>query len=374
MNYMNPFSAIDPSQLGSGATVSQAAMAGAKATAAQPFIDMAQQSQGIDLATALQKFKEMMDPASVEARMSEQQLKGATNKANMELLPHQTAAAKAKAISDLELQPYMTEQKREEAIQAAREAQGKPAAALFAMGSEMYEAIEKVPEPMRPIAYQQMLERWKAQNPGAPIPKGMETYTPKTMQGLGMMRYGQLNSVGHQQGMAKQEADNAAAYTRTMDSTKMAGEFGLQRERIQQAGADRRKSMDDSKEKALKETIPNAIARTKRVLASSKDPEEIARATQELSSHLAEPIEKLTNQNEEYKALANAKSFSQGARKEALEKEIQKVRNRIKFDVYLQSGVAQEKKVEGRDLVIYGTRFYDRGNGMVGNIDITKLK
>lgn len=200
MEYLNPFGMMPANQdFGSGnALVTMNAER--NRINSLPFIEAALGMQQNQAMMDAQKAKEFMSPEAQDARMTGFQSQTATNRANMEVAPHKAKFDVAKAQADLEALPYMTAKEIAVANQVAMEAKGKPAEKFIREMGSIHEQINAHPEAVRPALYQQAIQQWQAQNPGAQVPQNFAQYNPQL---LGIMRGAQIRSVEHEQNIEK---------------------------------------------------------------------------------------------------------------------------------------------------------------------------
>lgn len=274
MDYNNPTSALpNPNEFASNNFL-QVANAQDRMAIAQPFLQMAAQKQGLGLAEDQAKFQEFMSPEAKAARFSAFGKASAENNAAARVAGPEADAKIAKARADIEALPFMTEQKIEEAKAAAMKARGGPAAKLYNDLGNIYDGIIKLPEAARPIAYQNAIQRWQAENPGAKLPPQLAQYNP---QDLAQIRYAQLNTPEFTQ-RTKEKQMEVDQHKYTADTNANAHIRGAQIAAGATMGAARIRS------EAEKPVAPGVrITQLRKELAKNPGNEE---AQQELKYHL----------------------------------------------------------------------------------------
>jgi hypothetical protein len=212
-NYMNPFGMMPNSQELGGPT-SSLGMANAigRENLSMPFIQMAQQQQGMQTQEQAMKLQEMQSPLAVQARQAALQKQQAQDQAATILAPEKLKMDLAQVTADLKSLPAMTEEKIEKAKSAAMEAKGKPAANLINQLGDLEGALEKAPEGSRPMLYQHIIKQWQEMNPGAQLPRSLQQYNPEALKTLRFMK---LHSIEQEQKLAAQAQKDVAAQRRT---------------------------------------------------------------------------------------------------------------------------------------------------------------
>lgn len=227
----------------------------------RPFMDMARQSQGMDLQKQSIELGEFADPRAVQARMTGHDAKTAQNQYTINTEPVRSRKDIETMNQEIRSLPHVTDQKIAQAQEAVRKAKGAPAEALYQDMGNLYQTLRETPESGRALLYEQAIQRWQDKNPGSPLPEQMRTYSPQRMSELAAIRYAQVNTPEHAQ---------------TMDKAGLQSDTALQVENLQQTGANyradvgARATVGAARVRAQEsETPPKAIARLRRELRAN---------------------------------------------------------------------------------------------------------
>lgn len=146
---------------------------------AQPFIDMAQQNQQMDMQKKQMEFGEFSSPQAQQLRQQQTQTKLIGEQQKARSLPWTTNEEIATAKSKIESAPAVTQKVIEEAKAAAMKAQGSPAEALFNEIGSANAEIKRMPPEAREMYAQKFISQWQARHPGAQLPAAMQKYDPQ---------------------------------------------------------------------------------------------------------------------------------------------------------------------------------------------------
>lgn len=202
MDYLNPASMMPSPQTFDTTSPLQAMQAQTQMNIATPFLQMAQQGQGLDLQKKAQEVSEFMSPEGQAARLATLGKTRAEAEAATKVAPERALADIADAKRKVATSASLTDKDIAEAKDAAMKAQGAPVAQFYKDMADFNSALENAPEQIRPILYQHGIQQWQAQNPGAKLPPQFATYDPKLM---GSIAYAHLHSVEQQQKIAALE-------------------------------------------------------------------------------------------------------------------------------------------------------------------------
>jgi len=315
----------------------------------QPFLDMSQQSQQMDLQKQRVMNQEFMSPEARGARMGEFAAKTAKSKFDVE-----------KARADLELLPMETKKKVAEIGNAIRSEEAKPMQELFTEMASISDVLERTPEQHRPMVYKQWADRTQ-QKIGRPLPQQYQNYNPQFLEEAKNIKYGLVYDVKHEQklGELKVTGENSerVANINARSAANVAG--------INQAGQDRRFKQTFDREKPV--NIPQRMVQLRRSLANPNTSEEQkAVDKEELLNYLTDGFQKFTSQDPLLKSLAGMAGIP-GPQGEAAKARYEAVRAQ-KWQAYLQEqGMAGgQPKPTGRVSVI-------SPDGKVGTIPADQL-
>lgn len=236
----------------------------------QPFMDMSQQRQQMDLQKQQVMNQEFMSPQARGARMDAFGEQSAKSRFNKE-----------KAIADLELLPMEQKKRVAEISNAIRSEEAKPMTQLFEEMAGISDVLERTPEEHRPMVYKQWADRTQ-QKIGKPLPQQYQNYTPQFLNEAKNIKYGLVYTPKHEQKMAEigLQGDNSAEVAR------ISGENSERVARINQAGQDRRHK--DTMERTPKPVnIPQRMVQLRDTMANpSASEQDKAVAKVELMGYL----------------------------------------------------------------------------------------
>lgn len=234
---------------------------------AQPFIGMAQQSQGLDLQKKQIETGEFADPRSVAARMTGQDLTTAQNQSKTSMVPVQEDAERRRIAEEIRALPDMTNEKIEKARLATMNAKGAPQRELFSELGSLYEPMSQAKgEQEKAFLYLGAINRWEQTHPGIKLPDNLRNYSPGIESDIAAIRHAQIYTTEQ---VGKERVGH------------ITGQYGQQREETQQGGANYRAEIaarahmygaDKSAERVQgQETPPKAVARLRRELSQNPD-------------------------------------------------------------------------------------------------------
>jgi hypothetical protein len=96
--------------------------------------------------------------------------------------------------------------------------EGTGKAKVFNELSDSVQQLEGVPEQMKEVAYHQMLNKVREQNPGVTIPERFSTYNQQAVRDLQLGFMARVESVGDMQKKSEQAAKDAAEMARTRET------------------------------------------------------------------------------------------------------------------------------------------------------------
>ena len=221
MEYENPFSGLpNPAAFQDADIHTRAFMQGDRQRLMQPFMDMAQQRQQMEMKKKQMEMGEFASPEAIRARMT-----GLTKTADTNTFD----AAKARA--DYERLPQEQKLKIAELSNKINDETMKPHRQLFEQMGMMADRIEAAPEQHRPILFQQELDRWQKLNPNSKIPDNLRQYSPQAMQELNSIRYALVHTPAVEQDIAKnapklasEESRYAAGLNKDLEVARIQGQ------------------------------------------------------------------------------------------------------------------------------------------------------
>lgn len=173
---------------------------------AQPFLDMLQQSQGLDLAKKRLEMEEFSGANAVAARDAKRRKEKAEFDEFITTSPYRITQEREKA----RLSPYLTEQQIADAQLKAMEAKNAPYQAAIQFFGNNFDRLDRMKPAERQAAYEQMLEEFKTTHPefASKIPQALQAWDSNTMSRLAAHRAYQISTPKFYQEMAKQELVN----------------------------------------------------------------------------------------------------------------------------------------------------------------------
>jgi hypothetical protein len=305
MDYINPGSMMPNPQDFESTNLLSVQNARQRMDMAQPFIQMAQQQQAMEMQKKQQENSEFMSPEAMRSRFSGFQKTTAENTAAAQVAPEKAKFDVAKARGDLENLPFMNEKAKQEAIQAGREAQGKPYAKLIEDMGNLHAALEKAPEAIRPMLYQEGVKRWQMEHPGAQLPQEFQQYNPQT---LAQVRYAQLHTPKFEQDMAKTREEitgrkevAAGHDTAHLQAASIAAKGGVEQAKVRSTTAT---------DKPVNSNV--RVTQLRRQLANPNlDADAREEATAELNSHLEDSFATKISRDPLLKEMASMAAFGQ---------------------------------------------------------------
>jgi hypothetical protein len=206
-DYENPMSMMtDPSvAMGGGQSNAFAGLlASQRQQQAAPFLQMLQQSQGLDLQKKQQDLQEYFSPTAQAARNSQRQQVIDEGDVYSRTKDSKVTMENEKA----KLAPYLTGQHIEEAKKGAALARHETASLPIKYFSGAWSILEKLPEEQRPEAYDNLVK--SSGFPREQLPQDLQSYQPTTMGHLAMARYSLIHTPEQAQRL-EQEAVPAQA-------------------------------------------------------------------------------------------------------------------------------------------------------------------
>lgn len=229
MDYVNPFgiqqnNAVPTNPFWSGT------IQGQTERQAQPFINNAQQSQGLDLQRKAIETGEFADPRAVRARMSGQELTAAKNESGLRNQPTLEKAERARLDEEIRSLPGVTDAKIAQAQEATRLAQTAPHREMLQDLGQLYPVLQKASEQEKPFLYLSKIEQMKAK--GIKVPESLANYDPRHLGDLAALYHAQVmtpEQVGkervvdqqggnHLEGIAMQGANSLAVAQTSADA------------------------------------------------------------------------------------------------------------------------------------------------------------
>lgn len=221
MDYVNPFgiqqnNAVPSNPFWSGT------IQGQTERQAQPFINNAQQSQGLDLQKKAIETGEFADPRAVRARMSGQDLQAAKNESGLRNQPTMEKYEKARLDEEIRSLPGVTDAKIAQAQEATRMAQTAPHREMLHDLGQLYPVMQKASEQEKPFLYLSKIEQMKAK--GIKVPDNLAQYDPRHLGDLAALYHAQImtpeqvgkervvdqQGANHLEGIAMQGANSLA--------------------------------------------------------------------------------------------------------------------------------------------------------------------
>ena len=253
----------------------------------QPFMDMAQQRQQMELQKQGVLNQEFMSPEARGARMGAFGEAAAKSKFNAE-----------KARADLEMLPMEQKKRVAEISEAIRSAEAKPMQELFTEMAGISDVLERTPEQHRPMVYKQWADRTQ-QKIGKPLPQQYQEYTPQFLNEAKNIKYGLV-------------------YTPKLEQEKIIkgveGENRLAEQRLQNQGSANVAEINQRgamarQQYATKEGRPvnpaQRIVQLRKVLSSPDAPaEEKEVAKEEMLTYLTDGFQKMISSDPMLKSLA----------------------------------------------------------------------
>jgi hypothetical protein len=303
--------------------------------AAQPFMEMDQQSQGLDLQKKTMETGEFMSPQAQDVRQRQRAAEG--GKADFDV--------KSYAEQIRGLAPEM-DARIAKAKSITMQTQGQPAAALISDMGQMYDVIQKTPEEQRPGVWAGAVQRWQMTHPGMQVPDQFRNYSPEHLADVAAIRYTQLN-MPEQVGKERLKG--------------MEIEGGMARETQQQEGATARAGITAdahiqgarlAAERAqAQETPQRAIARLRRTLSANP---KNAEAEDEYKSYLDDSWQKEKANDMTHAMLQIRATNSQDPKaQEAATKQM----NDMRYKFYADRGIFLNAPADGTERSFEGKKY-----------------
>lgn len=262
---------------------------------AAPFVDMARQSQGMNLDQQRMEQQEFMSPAAQQLRQA--QIGAKTAEANYTTMtkPVQGEKDVASWRAEIEALPAMTREKIAKAEQNYNQIKATPQVQLYQSAAAMYDHLSKVPEEARPLVWNNFVQRLRQTNPQAQLPPDMEQYSPELMANLGATKYALVNDIDQTQ---KRELEELKGQ-KTIQAAQISGNAHITAAQIGANGAVTAAGVRANTERP--ESPAQMEARLRDLVASGKaSPED--KATWQ--SILEEKWQRFENQDAELKPLS----------------------------------------------------------------------
>ena len=183
-----------------------------------PFRQNALSQQDLALQEAKAKFGEWSDPNAVAGRQQSIAAKMATDTGTVQEQPSKTQYNIDKALSLHRMLPMEEQNRLQELKKKLTDSEGTASAKVFNELADSAQQLEKIPPAMREPAYNQMMEKVKAENPGQKIPNRFLTYSPEGVRDLQLGFMARVESVGDQQKKSEQAAKDAAETARNRET------------------------------------------------------------------------------------------------------------------------------------------------------------
>lgn len=227
------------------------------------------------LQSARAKFSEEQDPAAIAGRKQAIASKMATDTATIAEQPSKTKYNIDKAISMHKMLPMEEQGRLQELKQKLESSEGTAAAKVFNELADSAQQLEKVPEQMRPAAYEQLISKVKSQNPGQKIPDRFATYNPQGVRDLQLGFMARVESVGQRQKMDEKRLEEQAK--KDMEAARDASHLeGVKYTANASSGASRYATdQRRESEKVVKPELENV--RLNRILSSPTKKQEYAK-------------------------------------------------------------------------------------------------
>ena len=201
-DYINPFSANDPSNFGEGKTAWELFYGAQKVRDAQPFMDMARQRQQMELLQQQRKMEEFSSPEARGARMSKFGAETALNKQTMELTPQETLQKLTESRDKLRSSGILTDEKmaKAEAFLRTHKVQHLTdfTAGLAGLGERLEQLPANLPKEMKDTytkgLYKQFVNQWQMKNPDKTLPPHLQEFDQDTPNQIAVAQYMDLES------------------------------------------------------------------------------------------------------------------------------------------------------------------------------------
>lgn len=236
---------------------------------AQPFIDMMEQSQGLDLMKKGMETGEFMGQEAQGVRSQQRRAAGAESQFKIDTLPNDAKLRNEQTAQELRSLPYMTDQKIEQAKLATQNAKAAPQRELLSELGQLHEPLSQASPQERPFMYLSAIERWKQTHPGVDVPPQFRMYNDSILPDLAAIRYAQIytpEQVGKER-QIRLQGDEAMRRARLEGNDKV---------RTALIGYDTHVDTAEAMRERSRETPPQAVARLRRELTAKPDqPEKI---------------------------------------------------------------------------------------------------
>lgn len=323
MEYFNPDNVIPQTEFAKNPFWS-GYQAAEKRQMMTPFMENAKQREALELQKKQQETMEFMSPEARDARMSKF---GATAAKN------QFDAAEAR--QKLELLPHDRKLKIAETKQKIDQIEAAPVKEMIKELGASAQSIRRLPEQHRPMAYQQLLQRLKMQNPSMQIPPQFQQYSPQLMQELENIEYSLVYTPEHQRTMEGKQFDADAA----MDRTREQGRTSRAVAAMNNAGAMERTQVTAREGRPV--NIPQRIVQINKEMPNAT-PERQAELRIELNKYI---ISEIYDMESKSRRIQNASLYehSPGEMGEKARKTIEEERRRIRNEVYSLYGLREDR-------------------------------
>jgi len=367
MDYINPFSAM------SGDTSIESPFLrdqnrAERTSMAMPFLDMARQNQQMDIQKKQMEHSEFASPLAQQLRQQTMQTGLVKQQQTARQLPWDTDEAISNAKKTITSNPAITQKMIDEADSAAMKARGHPAAQLFNDVAAVQQEIKKLPsEAAQRIYAEKFIEQFKAKNPGATLPKFMETYDPIQWDLASLIA---INNAEHQ----RKQSERQLIENEHMKRTEIeSGDRRYQADRQYDRAVDSAVARNGTNGRPMNESQHRVSLRQKINDPSiSEDDRNIAR--EEMRGYLDKQA--LDEINARFMEIASTKDLPDGNPKKV-------TANSIRQEVYARNGLTGEKpsgapkttiNIEGKTYEVLGknqdgtTRIRDPQTGKTGTV------
>lgn len=295
-DYINPFAGL-PEASTNNNPIWGAFQSGKREAQMRPFMDMAQQSQQMELEKQRATNQEFMSQDAVAARLGKLQESTAQSKFNVE-----------KARMDLERLPIEQKQKIAQINEEMRKTNSAPAKELFTEMARISDVLEQTPPEHRPMVYKQWADQTQ-QKLGRPLPDQYQNYNPSFLDEAKNIKYGLVFTPEHAQKMGEIKATGANSMAVAQEHSRSAANV---------AGINQRGAMERQKyvtDQGRPVNIPQRIVQLRKAITDptiSEDAKQVAK--EELRGYVMETFDKRMANDPQIKALANAAIFDESAK------------------------------------------------------------
>lgn len=162
--------------------------------AAQPFMDIMQQSQQYDLAKKGMETGEFMGQEAIQQRSLGRQADMTKSRSTINTQPELDQTTILGEQEKRRAMPYATDAQIEQAKKLVMEAKAAPAREFISEIGRMYNMMSNAPEQARPQLWAQTVQRWEATHPGAKLPPQYQIYNESLMGELQAINFASVNT------------------------------------------------------------------------------------------------------------------------------------------------------------------------------------